>query len=343
MAADPLLAIEQLRLSLGGHRGLLSKTATRILNDVSVTVGQGEILGIVGESGSGKTTLGKAVLRLYRPEGRILYAGQDLAKLSERALRPFRRKLQMVFQDPLSSFNPRFKIADSIAVPLRLHGGGEGRSLGEAVAALLGQVGLSREHGERFPHELSGGQLQRAAIARVLGLSPELIVADEAVSKLDVSVRAQILNLIKRVNRERGVAFVFITHDLTVARFLCDRVAVMYAGRIVELGKTQRIFERPQHPYTLSLINARREPSLAVESDNAVLDPDAVAEGCAFAPRCWRRKADCLARRPDLLSQEGRFVACFHPNGEVSRSAPDAVPPGLSVERSEVAIRPSSL
>jgi oligopeptide transport system ATP-binding protein len=282
-----------------------------------VSIAGGEILGVVGESGSGKTTLGKAMLRLYRPKGRILYRGRDLAALSERELRPFRRELQMVFQDPLSSFNPRFKIGDSIALPLRSHRSRGKQEDREAVASLLDQVGLNAGHADRFPHELSGGQLQRAAIARVLGLSPQLIVADEAVSKLDVSVRAQILNLIKRVNRERGVAFVFITHDLTVARFLCDRIAVMYAGRIVELGDTSRVFEDPQHPYTLSLINARREPSLAAEIDNLPQGPSPVATGCAFAPRCPRAAPSCLARRPDLEEREGRqSVACFRPGAD---------------------------
>ncbi|MFI4994869.1 MAG: ABC transporter ATP-binding protein [Hyphomicrobiales bacterium] len=314
---EPLIALEHLRLSLRGRgASLFSRRAAQILDDVSVTIGHREILGIVGESGSGKTTLGKAMLRLYRPKGRILYRGKDLAGLSERQLRPFRAELQMIFQDPLSSFNPRYRIGDSIALPLLLHRHASRHEVRGAVTSLLKQVGLNAGHAERFPHELSGGQLQRVAIARVLGLAPKLIVADEAVSKLDVSVRAQILNLIKRVNRESGIAFVFITHDLTVARFLCDRIAVMYAGRIIEIGETSRIFAKPQHPYTVSLINARREPWLAAEADDAMLGATVAAHACSFAPRCPRREPHCLEERPSLEEREGHRVACFHPSVE---------------------------
>jgi oligopeptide transport system ATP-binding protein len=266
----PLIALENLGLSFGKSWNWRRQKPIKVLDNINLTIQQGEIVGIVGESGCGKTTLGKAMLRLYEPKGRIIYHGNDLALLKESALRPYRRDLQMVFQDPLSSFNPRFRIASSVALPLMLHQ--VAKNSGEAyrlVDTTLRQVGLNTEIKWRYPHELSGGQLQRVAIARALGIGPKLIVADEAVSKLDVSVRAQVLNLIKAVNHTHGVAFVFITHDLAVAKFLCDRIAVMYTGRIVELGTTTEIFGNPQHPYSRRLINARQNEQGGLDIDNA--------------------------------------------------------------------------
>jgi oligopeptide transport system ATP-binding protein len=266
----PLIALENLGLSFRKSWNWRRQKPIKVLDNINLTIQQGEIVGIVGESGCGKTTLGKAMLRLYEPKGRIIYRGNDLALLKESALRPYRRDLQMVFQDPLSSFNPRFRIASSVALPLMLHQ--VAKNSGEAyrlVDTTLRQVGLNTEIKWRYPHELSGGQLQRVAIARALGIGPKLIVADEAVSKLDVSVRAQVLNLIKAVNHTHGVAFVFITHDLAVAKFLCDRIAVMYTGRIVELGTTTEIFGNPQHPYSRRLINARQNEQGGLDIDNA--------------------------------------------------------------------------
>jgi oligopeptide transport system ATP-binding protein len=312
---EPLLSLEQIELTFWRRNGLLGRQRMRVLDDVTLAVQRGEILGLVGESGSGKTTLGKTIVQLYRPRGRILYGGNDLAAMSERALRPIRRNLQMVFQDPLSSFNPHFSVGASVALPLRLHGMASAKSARKRVSQLFEQVGLNVDHADRFPHELSGGQLQRVAIARVLGLEPELIVADEAVSKLDVSVRAQILNLIRRTNRASGIGFIFITHDLSVARFLCDRIAVMYCGRIVEIGETERVFGDPHHPYTARLIDARKGLD-AVELDNAAGDAPAARAVCAFAPRCSRRQARCAEEQPALTGKAFHHaVACFHPMG----------------------------
>jgi oligopeptide/dipeptide ABC transporter ATP-binding protein len=311
----PLVSLQNVAVSFERRHGLLARQRTRVLDDVTLEIRRGEILGLVGESGSGKTTLGKTIVRLYRPQGHILYRGNDLAAMSERALRPIRRNLQMVFQDPLSSFNPYFSVGASVALPLRQHGLASGENARARVLQLLERVGLNAAHAECFPHELSGGQLQRVAIARVLGLEPDLIVADEAVSKLDVSVRAQILNLIRRTNRASNIGFVFITHDLSVARFLCDRIAVMYCGRIVEIGDTERVFEDPRHPYTARLINARRQLNSA-ELDNAVQESPAARSICSFVPRCPRRQARCASEQPVLAGEPSHHaVACFHPLG----------------------------
>jgi oligopeptide transport system ATP-binding protein len=310
---EPLIQLENLELAFSHKRGALAHRTMRALDGVSLTIGRGEVVGVVGESGSGKTTLGKATLRLYQPKGRILYRGADLAALSERALLPLRRDLQMVFQDPLSSFNPRFRMGNSLVLPLLLHDIAQTKSEALRLAVELVQsVGLQADCCERFPHQLSGGQLQRVAIARAIGIRPKLIVADEAVSKLDVSVRAQVLNLIRRLNRENGVSFMFITHDLAVARFLSNRVAVMYRGRIVELGDTDRIFSNPQHPYTRSLLNARKQ-AIATEGQGAPDDRVDAGNGCNFACACPRRQSRCLEHPPVLAPlTTDHSVACFY-------------------------------
>ena len=254
----PVLEIDRLVVAFP-TRGV--GASFRAVDEVSFTLGAGEVLGLVGESGSGKTTLGKTVLRLYPPRGgRILFQGRDISAMGERALRPLRRTMQMVFQDPLSSFNPRQRIGEALALPLRLHGIATGRQVGPAVVGLLRRVGLPEGFRGRYPHELSGGQLQRVAIARALSLAPSLVVADEPVSKLDVSVRAQILNLFRDMQRESGVAMLFITHDLRVARYLCDSIAVMRRGKIVELGATEQIFSAPAHAYTRMLLGHDKAP-----------------------------------------------------------------------------------
>ena len=313
----PLLSARALTLDFRIGRHLSGDSVLRALDHVSLDIRAGEIIGLVGESGSGKTTLGKTLLGVYQPTGgEILYRGADLAQLSKAERSGFRRDLQMVFQDPLSSFNPRFTIGSSLAVALRLHDIYAPGEIGAEIERLLFRVGLSPDFSRRFPHELSGGQLQRVAIARAISVKPKIIVADEAVSKLDVSVRAQILNLLKRINRETGTSVIFITHDLGVARFLCDRIAVMYFGRIAENGPTEQIFSSPFHPYTAALLAARNTQHGQSESDADETEfvPADPASACNYAARCVQRKNICAITRPQLSDLGGEHeVSCFVP------------------------------
>ena len=256
MPADPpLLDVQRLRVSF--RRGIGPwRREHRAVEDVSLVLHAGETLSIVGESGSGKTTLGRTILRLQHADsGRIVLGGQDITALGGHALRRVRRRMQMVFQDPLSSFNPRHSIGTALAAPLIVHRVCAAAEMPSRVAEMLRRVGLPAAMASRYPHELSGGQVQRAAIGRALLLSPDLLLADEAVSKLDVSVRAQILNLLKDLQDERRLAMLFITHDLDVARFLSDRIAVMLHGKIVEQGPAAAVLQRPQHAYTNALLH----------------------------------------------------------------------------------------
>ncbi len=310
-AASGLLRLENLSVTFPG-KGLGPESSRRLraVDDVTLHIAPGEVLGLVGESGSGKTTLAKALLRLYRPSGgRILFRGADLAGLGERALKPFRRDLQMVFQDPLSSFNPRQTVFESLATPLRLHKVCARSEIDDRVALVLTQVGLSPSFRDRFPHELSGGQLQRVAIGRALTLSPSLLVADEAVSKLDVSVRAQILNLLKDIRERHGVSILFITHDLHVARYLCDRIGVMYFGRLVELGATEDVFGQPRHPYTRALLGTLDDELGAGGIEEQIAPPSPT--GCRYASRCRHRVDACGMAHPTLDAADGHAVACI--------------------------------
>jgi peptide/nickel transport system ATP-binding protein len=313
-ANTPLVRIRNaaLEFKIGARWG--RKRVLRALDDVSLDVIPGEILALVGESGSGKTTLGKAMLGLCRlSSGSIDVAPSDGSRQSGNDA----HDLQMVFQDPLSSFNPRFTIGSSATLPLRLHLSVPEAEIRSRVRDLLVKVGLNSGFVDRYPHEMSGGQLQRAAIARALSVSPRLIVADEAVSKLDVSVRAQILNLIKSLNRAERIAFVFITHDLVLAQYLADRVAVMYFGRIVEVGPVDEVMSRPRHPYTAMLLAAR--VGNATSTDEATPNVD----GCNFATRCSRTKEQCISSRPAVSAcGHGHEVRCFDPLTQATTRVP---------------------
>ena len=291
----------------------------RACDDVNLTIRSGETLGLVGESGSGKTTVGRLLLMLERPDaGAIEFDGARLLDLEKGGLRRTRRQMQLIFQDPVSSLNPRHSVLQAVAHPLRTHG--EVRSAAEAlgnVIDLLATVGLPATIADRFPHELSGGQAQRVCIARAIALRPKLIVADEPTSALDVSVQAQILNLLKRLQQELGMAYLFISHDLRVISHLSERVAVMYAGQIVETGATSDVFGQPRHPYTKALLESVPRPTLRAGKGRGevirgeALDVATVPPGCRFEPRCPFSQPECLNPQPlRAVGTAGRRVRC---------------------------------
>jgi peptide/nickel transport system ATP-binding protein len=290
------------------------------LSDVSFNIYAGETLGLVGESGCGKSTLGRCLLKLYTPDaGRILFKGHELTKLSERALRPLRADMQMVFQDPAASLNPRRRVGDLIAEPLIVHKYGDRTKIQARLEELMSLVGLAPEFHARFPHEFSGGQRQRIGIARAIALSPSLIVADEPVSALDVSVQAQIVNLLADLQARLALTYVFIAHDLSVVRNIADRVAVMYLGTIVEIGATDTVLHSPAHPYTAALISAVPSPDPQLRRQRTVLQgeppsPAAPPSGCRFHTRCPQAQPRCAEERPVLRQHgEARAVACHFP------------------------------
>ncbi len=333
-AAIPLLAVQGLRKEYPVRRGFLRRRTGTLhaLAGVDLEVAAGECVALVGESGSGKTTLARCAVRLIEPTaGRVLFAGEDLAGLAGRELRARRKRFQIVFQDPYGSLDPRQRVASVVAEPLAIHTGLGRAGQAARVAELLDLVGLAPELGERFPHELSGGQRQRVGIARALAPEPELLVADEPVSSLDVSVRQQILALLADLRRRLGLTLLLIAHDMAAVEQLADRVAVMYLGRIVELSAGGELFRRPRHPYTVSLLSAVPVPDPGRRRDRLVLageppSPLAPPSGCPFHPRCPSFRPRCAAERPPLAVEEkteveewGRMVACFYPGERLAR------------------------
>jgi oligopeptide/dipeptide ABC transporter ATP-binding protein len=320
-----LLEVRDLHVSFAARREafalLRAPKRVRAVAGVSFTVDEGETLGLVGESGCGKSTTGRAVLRLVPAEsGSVRLGGRDLLSLSGRALQKARREAQMIFQDPYASLDPRMTVAESVAEPLRIHGiAATAREAAPEVARLLGEVGLSAEHAGRHPHELSGGQRQRVGIARALALRPRLLFADEPVSALDVSVRAQIVELFAALQREHGMAMIFAAHDLAVVRRLAHRVAVMYLGRIVEHGPVAEVFGAPAHPYARALLAAAKgfDPSASRERRRLLLagevpSPEAPPPGCAFHPRCPEAVARCRTEVPALVEGAAGHAAACH-------------------------------
>ena len=320
-AGPPLLEVRGLRKWFPVREGIVvPKTVghVRAVEDVSFSIGRGEVLALVGESGSGKSTTGRLVLRLLEPSaGSVHFDGVDLLGLGKREMRAFRRRMQVVFQDPFSSLNPHLRVADMLDEALAIHGLEPGVEARRArVEELLATVGLRPEHGRRFPHEFSGGQRQRLAIARALAVRPEFIVADEPVSALDVSIQAQIVNLLDDLQRRLGIALLFIAHDLAVVRHVATRVAVMYLGRIVEIGDTERVFASPSHPYTRALISAIPVPDPDARRERILLggeipSPLSPPSGCVFRTRCAHATAACARDVPVLEERApGHMSAC---------------------------------
>jgi len=325
---ETILKVENLKKYFPVKRTILEtlrkkpQKYVKAVDGISFEVKKGETLALIGESGCGKTTTGRVILRLIEPtDGKIIFDGVDITQLDYEALRPYRRRMQMVFQDPYASLSPRMKIGDAIAHPLLIHNLATKEEAREMALKMLRRVGLTPEEEfyERYPHHLSGGQRQRVVIARAMILKPEFVVADEAVSMIDVSMRASILELLESFKKEYHLSMLFITHDIAVARLIADRIAVMYLGKIVEVGPTEEVLKNPAHPYTMALIQAvpsivKREKKKRIEITGEV--PNAVnpPSGCRFHPRCPLMAEECRTKEPKLIEiSKGHFVACYHP------------------------------
>jgi peptide/nickel transport system ATP-binding protein len=322
--ASELLTIRGLKMHFPIRKGFLGRPAgaVRAVDDVDLSVKPGETLGLVGESGCGKTTVGRCIARAYRPTaGEMLFQtpqGQavDLAKLGEDDLTPYRRQIRMIFQDPYASLNPRMTVLEIVGDPLRIHNIAKGKQREDRVAHLLERVGLRPEYMRRYPHAFSGGQRQRIGIARALALDPRLVIADEAVSALDVSVQAQILNLLKELQNEFKLTYIFVSHDLSVVEYIANRVAVMYVGKVVEVSPSKELFAQPLHPYTEALLSSVPKPDPDLKSQRIVLqgevpDPASPPSGCYFHPRCPYVQERCRSEAPALREiRPGHQAAC---------------------------------
>jgi peptide/nickel transport system ATP-binding protein/oligopeptide transport system ATP-binding protein len=320
---EPILSVIDLKKYFPiKSSGLVRRTVAHVqaVDGVSFEVPRGGALGLVGESGCGKSTTGRLITRLYDPtEGQMLFEGRDIGKLSHKQMLPLRSEIQMIFQDPYSSLNPRHTVGTIVGTPLRVHNVVPKKDTLKRVRELLSVVGLNPEHYNRYPNEFSGGQRQRIGIARSLALQPKLLVADEPVSALDVSIQAQVVNLLQDVQREFGIAFLFIAHDLAVVRHFCPEVAVMYLGKIVEIGDRETLYARPQHPYTQALLSAVPDVKQAavgarverIQLEGDVPSPINPPSGCRFRTRCWRAEDICAKVEPPLLQVGARHkVAC---------------------------------
>jgi oligopeptide/dipeptide ABC transporter ATP-binding protein len=321
-----ILDVKNLKMYFPIRQGFIQRLVgyVKAVDGVSFLLREKEVLGLVGESGCGKTTVGRTILRLYNPtSGEIRYHqknGQwiEIARIKQKAMKPLRREMRMIFQDPFSSLNPRLTVKDIISEPLEIHNIAHGRDAENRVADLMKSVGLDPAYMRRYPHEFSGGQRQRIGLARTLSLNPRLVIADEPVSALDVSVQAQVLNLLQNLQTELGLTLIFVAHDLSVVEHISDRIAVMYVGKIVEMAETDTLLHHPIHPYTEALLSAipPTDPDIQVKRiklQGEVPNPANPPSGCIFHPRCSYARPDCALKAPELVEIEpGHFVSCHY-------------------------------
>jgi oligopeptide/dipeptide ABC transporter ATP-binding protein len=323
VGSKTLVDIRDLKMHFPLTRGIILQRVVgyvRAVDGVTFSIERGQTMGLVGESGSGKTTIGRTIVRLYKPtSGQILFDNKDLATLEGESMRQMRQRVQMIFQDPFASLNPRFTIGSLIAEPMHIYHVGSNSEIRERTAELLRVVGLRSEYIDRYPHEFSGGQRQRIAVARALSINPEFVIADEPVSALDVSVRAQVLNLLQRLQEQFNLTYLFVSHDLSVVRHVADRIAVMYLGKIVELSDRDELYAAPKHPYTKALLSAIPIPDPQIEKHRHRIilsgdlpSPIKIPSGCRFHTRCPMAQDICREVEPTLDAKEGRehYAAC---------------------------------